>query len=208
MRQIAFLTLLTIPGMLVWGCGEGTSATDAPATPPTVYASIQLANAPALGDVGNGPLELTQVDQCHTDPNTGLFQAAFSAGPNKPTMQVKIKGFQTTSHTYNCAQASDNKSGSVGNKFDSCMVQLQTLYSSTGNTLNTYAMYRDTDQMSSMSYMGTCEIQMKVETPKVSGVMHCTKLIQTKLDGRDRNPLDTSVTMDIAEGSTFSCTLR
>lgn len=172
-----------------------------------VYATLKTINAPKTDDIGDTTIELTRVDQCVSDPDSGFFQASFSAGDNKPTLAIRIKGFGTNAKTYNCSQASDNKSGAVGGKFNECSVEIQTLYSSSSSSLNRYAMYRESESMKPLDYTGSCEISTTYDKPRVKGTINCAKLIQTRLDGADRNPIDSSVTIDIAAESKFECDL-
>lgn len=191
--------------MTLSACGGKEEKKDS--GPATVYSTLVTVNAPKVDDVGDGKSELTRVDQCTNQADTGFFQAAFSAGDGKPTISIKIKGFETKSKTYTCSQAGDNKSGAVGGKFDGCAVEVQTLYSSSKQTLNKYTMYRDSESMKAMDYTGKCEISATYDAPRVKATINCAKLIQTRLDSMDRNPIDNSVTVDLGEGTTFYCDL-
>lgn len=172
-----------------------------------VYATVKTVNAPKTDDVGDTTIEFTHVDQCSSDADSGFFQATFSAGNNKPTLAIRIKGFGTNAKTYNCSQANDNKSGAVGGKYNECAVEIQTLYSSSSSNLNKYTMYRDSESMKALDYTGSCEISTTYDKPRVKGTINCAKLVQTRLDGADRNPIDSSVTIDIAAESKFECDL-
>ncbi len=195
-------------GLLTLSACGGDKEDKKDSGPATIYSTIVTVNAPKTDDVGDGKSELTRVDRCELQADSGLFQAAFSAGDGKPTLTVKIKGFETKSKTYTCSQASDNKSGPVGGKFDGCAVEVQTLYSASSQTLNKYTMYRDSESMKALDYTGKCEISATYDKPRVKVTsINCAKLIQTRLDGKDRNPVDNNVTIDITEGTTFFCDL-
>lgn len=183
-------------------CGAKEEKKDEPVI---TYATVKVANAPTEGDEGDTTLTMTGKTECNFDPETGLFRAAFTAGGNKPTMTVRIKGFKTSDQTYACTQASDNLSGPVGAKYDGCMVELQTSYAATATTLNTYVMHRASETMDAMTYGGTCSVAITYEKPKVTGLVTCTKMVQSHLNGKERNPFDPNITADIAQGSSFSC---
>lgn len=184
-------------------CGGDKESPKQAAT--VVYATVKTENAPTVDDVGNTSIEFTQVTRCTLDADSGFFQASFSSGANKPTLEVRIKGFSSAAKTYNCSQASDNKSSGVGGKFNECAVEVQTLYSSSSTNLNKYTMFRDSETMKALDYTGSCTISTVFDSPRVKGTISCAKLIQTRLDGADRNPIDNSVTIDIAAESKFEC---
>lgn len=184
------------------GCGEKEEKKDEPVI---TYATVEVANAPTTNDVGDTTIAMTGQTECNFDAETGLFRAAFTAGDNKPTLSVRIKGFKTSSGSYSCTQASDNTSGPVGAKYDGCMVELQTSYSADAATRNTYVMHRASETLTDMTYTGTCTVDVTYEKPKVTGAVTCTKMVQSHLNGKERNPFDANITADVAAGSTFTC---
>lgn len=150
----------------------------------------------------SGSLNLTSAN-CSNNPDTGLFQGVLT-GANGSQLSLRIKGFSTAGESYTCTQASDNYGSSdIGNKFDSCFVELIIPDSSAAT--NTYAMHRNSIDVKDFTYDGTCSLTLTYEAPRVSGTIVCSDLVQTHYQGTLRNPIDESVTASIATGSSFFC---
>ena len=164
------------------------------------YATLQVQ---AVADGEGGEIALTSA-ACVSDPDSGLFTAEFT-GPDGSALSMKIKGWTTSSDSYTCSQASDNTSGEVGNKFDTCSVEVSI--PDPGSSVNTYAMHRGTTDVKDFEYTGSCTITTTYMEPQVQGSIDCDGLVQTQLQGAPRNPIDNSVTAAITTGSSFSCDL-
>ncbi len=183
--------------LLAIGCGSSETAN----VDNTQYVDLTVA---ATTDGEGGSISMTGVQLCTNDADTGLFQATFSGETNK-ALTVKIKGFSTSEKTYTCTQSDGNSSGDLGNKYDSCSVELSIPDS--GGSYSTYAMHRNVDTLKSMAYSGACTIAITYENPKVTGTINCADMIQTHLEGSPRNPIDSSVTANISSSSSFFCNL-
>lgn len=193
--------LVSLCALALSVCLSGCEAEEggAPA-PPTEYVQLEV-TAPAEGE--GGSVVMTQAS-CSNDPDTGLFEGSFS-GDDDSMLTIKIKGFSTSGGSYTCSQASDNTEEGVGNKFDSCAVELVVADPETST--NTYAMHRETEDAKAFTYAGACTIGISYEEPVVNGTIDCGGLVQTVFQGAPRNPIDPDVTAHIASGSTFFCDL-
>ena len=189
-----YIVLLFAVSLGLVGCEKEEEADN------TTYVTLQV-EAQTEGE--GGEITLSRA-ACTNDPDSGLFTASFT-GPDGSALSVKIKGWSTNSDSYNCAQASDNTEGEVGNKFDVCSVELSIPDASSG--VNTYAMHRSAADVKGFEYTGVCTITTNYEEPRVQGLIDCSDLVQTDLQGAPRNPIDSSVTANIKSGSTFFCDL-
>jgi len=180
------------------GCGLETGTEDPPE--PVVYGSLELT---AAGGVAT--YDLTSVDLCERDVDSGLAKITLSAGLAR--LEMKIKGFASSARTYECAQAADNATelGSVGGKFDGCMVSVQAPSAPDAATADGYDMHRAEPDTKLFTYEGgTCQIDVTSGPSALAGSVTCPKLIQTSLEGAPRNPIDPSVTADLRVAS-FRC---
>src|SRR4051812_31049971 len=89
------------------------------------YATLALANAATSTD--NGPVNLTSVVACNKDVVSGFLNVELTSPSG--TLSVKIRDFKSTPAVYVCKQALDNNvnAGSVGSRYDTCGVEVQTL---------------------------------------------------------------------------------
>ena len=176
---------------------------------PTEYASINTTQESSSEKSSIiGKISLTSNKMCNHNSDSGLFQLTLS-GTNSEQLDIKIKGFTKSNKKYTCTQASDNKNSSLGDKFESCMVELSLQSQNQQNTLNTYAMHRASEDIAALDYNSECSVDISYDSVlnKVSGTLKCLALQQTKYNGQNRNPLNSNVTIDITQGSTFFCDL-
>ena len=153
----------------------------------------------------NGVMELTKVDECSINPDTGRADFSFSNGRNR-SLTIAIKNITSTPATYTCGQASDNALAmdDLGLKFDDCMVEVSKISSADTTTSNSYSMHRISTDIKLFNYDGTCTVETTEVVSTVSANINCTGMVQTVLDGAARNPIDEEVTIDVT--GDFSCT--
>lgn len=169
----------------------------------TIHATLMMTNAATNSE--NGMLELTSVDECNVDPDTGRADFSFSSGRNR-SLVIAIKNMTSTPGTYTCAQASDNAltMENLGLKFDGCMVEVSKTSSGDTTTNNSYSMHRIDTNIKLFNYDGTCTIETTEISSTISGDISCTSMVQTVLDGAARNPISEQETLDLT--GNFSCT--
>ena len=180
------------------GCGLETG-TDDPAEP-VVYGTLELTGANAAASY-----DLTSVERCERDVDSGLASVTLSAGLAR--LEMKIKGFASSPRIYDCAQAVDNATelGSVGGKFDGCMVSVQVPSAADASTADGYDMHRAEASTKLFAYEGeACQIDVTSGPSSLVGAVTCPKLVQTRLEGAPRNPIDSAVTADLSVAS-FRC---
>ena len=180
------------------GCGLDTAADDPPEL--VVYGTLELTAA----DVAES-YDLTSVERCDRDVDSGL--ATITLSGELARLEMKIKGFASSPRAYDCAQAVDNSTevGSVGGKFDGCMVSAQAPSAADASTTDRYDMHRAEASTKLFTYAGeACQIDVTSGPPAWAGAVTCPKLIQTALEGAPRNPIDASVTADVRVAS-FQC---
>jgi hypothetical protein len=196
MKRVAHLTLAVLA---MTAC----DLNEEPAPNPDAgvdYVTLQVEASTA----GEGGVVTMTTAACTNDADTGFFEANFTAS-NGSAMNIKIKGFSTAGRTYTCSQALDNTSGDIGNKYDGCALELTIPDQAVA--ANTYAMHRSSADVRDFAYTGGCTITTSYEAPRVTASVLCTSLVQTHLQGASRNPIDTSVTADLVEESSFFCDL-
>lgn len=189
--------ILAVAAASVVSCGGDS---DKKTTETVVYGSLKTS---LLDSTSESSYSLTQAT-CSNDSNSGLFTASF-AGESSSKLEVRIKGFSTQAKTYTCTQSSDNVDGDVGQRFDSCMVEITIPDAATG--LNTYAMYRSADSVRAFTYAGTCKVTTEYAAPKVTLTVDCGNLIQTIYQSAARNPIDASVTANVNNTTSVSCNI-
>jgi major membrane immunogen (membrane-anchored lipoprotein) len=191
---------------LLTACGGSSSKDDPAPAAPTVYGKMTLADASASPD--DGSFELTSVDACSHNTDSGVVNVTLSQGAGKSALTLAIKDFSGTAKTYTCKQAADNAASatSVGLKFETCMVDAKVISSNGATTLNGYSMYRDTVATDPFAYAGTCTIEVTAASPTVSGKVACAGMVQTTLTGTPHHPINLAVTKDLT--ADFSCTFR
>ena len=197
MQMKTSLTLCALVlSISITGCAIKTADED----PATEYATLEV-DTTTEGE--GGSVVMTEAS-CTNDADTGFFSGTFT-GDNEAMLTIKIKGFSTSAGTYTCTQASDNTEGGIGNKFDSCTVEL--VIPDPELSSNAYAMHRETEDTKAFTYAGDCTLSTTYEEPRVSASIDCSGLVQTVLQGAPRNPIDPNVTAHITNGSTFFCDL-
>lgn len=174
-------------------------------TPTKTVATVIIENAPKTAE--NQTYELKTTSACTLNADSGLFSATFSQGSDT-LLTVSIKGFATIAKKYTCTQATDNTTGDVGGKFDSCSVLTSIPAPDTDGKFNTYAMYRNSGELDDLTYTGNCSIDITYEEKVVTGNIVCADMIQSYYRSIPRNPIDTSTTAEIATGSNFTCTVK
>jgi hypothetical protein len=188
---------LSLSGVLAFSCGKEEDKQSA-------------------ATVSYGPLKASLLDSdtiesydqtsaaCTSDSNSGLFTATFS-GEKGSKLDVKIKGFSTQGGTYTCKQSTDNVSGDVGQRYDSCMVEITVPDAS--SSYNSYAMHRSTESLKDFTYVGACTVSAQYEAPKVTLTVDCTKMIQTVSQGAARNPIAPEVTARVRNTTVVNCNI-
>lgn len=170
------------------------------------YGSLKYANLPT-DEQTPAAVTLTSVASCTHDANSNLFTASFSSGSTAGALDIKIKGMTRTDASYTCSQAADNKTeNSVGFNFNICSVSTKT--AQTNGNLNAYSIYREAASEADLDYSGVCTIDISYLASTISGKISCSKMIQTSKNNRVRYPYDNSITLDIASGSTFECSIK
>ncbi len=183
---------------LIVGCGDSESEVQEA----TVYAKATFANS--FSEAENGDIELTKVDACTVDSTTGLANFSFSSGRLRKVVMA-IKGFSSVPRSYTCTQAADNatSSGSVGNKYDVCMVETARVSSTDTTTANGYSMHRVSTDIKLFNYAGACSITLTTATGDAQGTFSCAGMVQSVLDGSARNPISEEDTTDVT--GEFKC---
>lgn len=155
-----------------------------PDPPPPPKATSQIATS-------NGKtttLVLPSASLCSTDPETGLFKAAF-VGP-KGQMELEVRDYRSGEGTYACRQAADNgiDSASIGDLYDSCMVEVRTSFG--GSTaLDGYSMHRRDPSIKRFTYDKSCSITVVERDGDAEGTVHCQGMAESMLGGIARNPI-------------------
>jgi hypothetical protein len=175
------------------------------ATSGTVYANLSIENS-ASSDSSKS--ELRKVVSCKRDADNAVLNIDLTSESAAAALKLKITGFKSSPQAYTCTQAIDNKTaGSLGSKFDTCFVSAKVPTASGATVSNSYSMYRDeSEKLQAFSYSGVCQIQIQEIGANVKGLISCTKMIQTYLNGAARNPIDSNVTADVK--ADFSCPLE
>lgn len=185
-----------------------TSISCQPDGPGTVHGNLFLENSTSSDGSRN---ELTKINACKRDPDNGVLTVDLSTEKGESALKLKITGFKSSPQTYTCTQAVDNKNaGSLGGKFDTCFVSVKvpsSKESSESPVSNGYSMYRDEpEKAQAFTYAGQCQIQILDIDASIKGLVTCSKMIQTYLNGSTRNPIDASTLADVK--ADFSCPLE
>ncbi len=141
---------------------------------------------------------------CKNDSDTGLFTGTFAA-EGGAKLDIKIKGFSTTSGSYICTQPEDNRDGDVGGKYNGCAVAISIPDSSTG--VNSYAMYREAAESKAFTYGGNCIVTTQFTAPKLTLTISCAGMVQTVYQTAVRNPLDPAITATVNSATTAACSI-
>ncbi|MFW7381371.1 MAG: hypothetical protein ACOH5I_21355 [Oligoflexus sp.] len=181
----------------VVSCGSSDEKKPAPVI---IYGELQATGA---GATASESFSLTQA-ACSNNSETGLFSASL-VGEQTASLEIRIKGFSTTGQSYTCTQAADNQEGSVGQRFNACMVEFSVPDEEDG--MNTYAMHRSSDTDKNFTYEQACSVTTEYTEPNVTVSVSCVGMIQTKFQGAVRNPIDTSVTGSVNSETSFTCAI-
>mgnify|MGYP003335866087 CR=1 FL=1 len=172
----------------------------------TVYATLNVENSTSND---NAKTDLLKLVTCKRDADNSVFNLETTSDDGISSLKLRITGFKSTPQSYTCQQAADNKTaGSVGGKFDTCFVTARTPSAGAATVYNGYSMYRDeAEKAQQFSYAGTCQITIsELGAANAKGVVLCSKMLQTYLNGALRNPVDAAVTADIR--AEFNCPLQ
>lgn len=171
----------------------------------TVYANLSLENSASSDSSQN---QLRKVVSCKRDTDNAVLNIDLTSENSATALKLKITGFKSSPQAYACSQAIDNKTaGSLGSKFDTCFVSTKVPTASGATVSNSYSMYRDeNEKLQAFNFSGVCQIQIQEIGTNVKGIISCTKMIQTFLNGAARNPIDSNVTADVK--ADFNCPLE
>jgi len=171
----------------------------------TVYANLSIENSASSDSSKN---ELRRVVSCKRDADNAVLNIDLASENSAAALKLKITGFKSSPQAYTCTQAIDNKTaGFLGGKFDTCFVSTKVPTASGASVSNLYSMYRDeNEKLQAFNYSGVCQIQIQEIGTSVKGIISCTKMIQTFLNGAARNPINSDVTADVK--ADFNCPLE
>ncbi len=191
--------LLSSTLVILSGCGSSSDKNES-TTAATKYGELKTSLLDST--------EVSSVDlmsaTCSNDVDSGLFTATFTGTQNE-TLDIKIKDFSTTPRTYTCTQSESNRDGDLGEKYSGCAIEFGVLGANGG--LNTYSTYRNVETMGAFTYGGTCTVVTSYTSPKLTMVVSCTNLIQTKFNGQARNPISQSETGSVNGTTSVSCNI-
>lgn len=152
---------------------------------------------------GIGTLILDNAVTCFVDPDSSDLRMHITDANYLEALFVDIVSLYSSERTYTCAQATTNTAfESLGDGFDGCAVEVRTI-SDESVSLNAFEMYRDSLPSPAFTYSDSCSISITDTEPQVEGSLDCSKIPQTILNGTFRNPVDTSITVDVS--GKFSC---
>ena len=206
----SFVSLIIIAFFINASCGSEND--DEEMDSPVYYATFALANSQYSTD--NASIQLTSVSKCSRNKESGLVKIQIGAGSGKPSLNIKIKNASSEAMTYTCSQDATNEGTKTGFEYENCFIEVDVLSDTSGQYLNTYSMARVTTSISpdepntenDFKYEGECSVTISTVTPTLKGTASCTKMVQTKLKDRPRNPVLDDVTADLSI-SEFYCTL-
>jgi hypothetical protein len=186
----AIFTIVSAVGILT-GCGDKKE--DKPA-PVVVHGTFTLSDSKGVTD--NASVQLTSVDKCARDVNTGRVDLTLSAGVGQPNIMLAIKDYSASAKTYTCKQAADNRTSEtdVGGKFETCMVDVKVKSSAEATSLNGYGIYRESATIDPFTYNGACTIDVTAATPSITAKINCVDMVQYLIRGGARRPNDGSIT--------------
>ncbi len=198
MRKIQWI-LLSLSASLFTSCG-GSDSNDNNSTPATKYGELKTS---LLDSTDVSSVDLMGAS-CSNNVDSGLFTASFTGVQNE-VLDIKIKDFSTTPRTYTCTQAESNRDGDLGEKYSGCAIEFSVLGATAG--LNTYSTYRSAEALGAFTYGGTCTVVTSYTAPKLTLVVSCSNLIQTKFNGQTRNPISQSETASVNGTTSVSCNI-
>ena len=176
----------------------GCSSDDKKETPPPpVVGTMVVTGATTASE--NASYEMRSRIGCTRNADTGRLDIEI-AQEGVASLVLAIKDFQSTSKTYTCKQAADNKASvtDLGGKFDSCSVVFRTPFATGAKGLNTYATYRASTDVKPFVYGGACSIETTSAAPNFVAKVTCKDAVQTGLEGAARNPIDAKVTASVS----------
>jgi hypothetical protein len=200
MRRHLYVAAPLLMAAATWGC-DGLSKESK-----TIYSTLNIENSTSND---NARTDLVKLTTCKRDADISVFNFETASDDGVSSLKLRITGFKSTPQTYKCEQAADNKTaGSVGGKFDTCFVSARTPSFSSAAVFNGYSMYRDeAEKAQEFSYAGNCQITIsELTSSNAKGVVLCSKMLQTYLNGALRNPVDAAVTADVR--AEFNCPLQ
>jgi hypothetical protein len=200
-----FSRSLTFAAAIVVSSGCGDKKEDKP-VPTVVHGTFTLSESKALTD--NATVQLTSVDRCVRDTNSGRVDVTLSAGAGQPNIAIAIKDYSATAKTYTCKQAADNRASDtdVGGKFETCMVEVKVKSKAEATSLNGYGIYRETASIYPFTYGGVCTVEVTTATPSITAKVTCADMVQYIIEGGPRRPNDGSITAKVA--AEFTCAFQ
>src|SRR5690606_394766 len=125
-----------------------------------------------------------------------FLKVVLTGGKNKLIVKVQ----DATVATFTCTQDAEG--------VDNCSVYAEVTSANGSDVVNGYSMATDSDAgtpNADSTYAGTCSVNLTELEPSVEGKISCGGMVQTKLNGTARNPIEDDKTAGISVES-FHCT--
>jgi hypothetical protein len=199
--RISLMSLIAVVVAGLSGCSDSDDKSGA-------YGTLTLANSTSRDNLSS--IDLNNKVSCKRDANFGYLALDLKNSSGNAQLVVQIKGFESVAREYVCKQATDNTTkGTVGGKFDVCSVYAEVPTSGDSKVSNGYSMFRD-EAIKSLdnvfTYAGDCKVTIVQVSPTAKGSVSCTKMVQTKYGGSNRNPIIVTETADVT--ASFDCALE